>query len=42
MEREPVVEALARELLEVRDGLGGILVEELDDDVAVVGGHGRL
>src|SRR5262245_11911044 len=46
VEDDAVVEAVARELREVLDGLGRIVVEELERDVAVVGverrrGHGR-
>src|SRR5205823_3279945 len=36
VEAEPVVEAVARELAEVLDRLGGGLVEELDADRAVI------
>src|SRR5829696_2837685 len=42
VEDEPVVEAVARELLEVRHRLGRVLVEELEGDRALAGGHGRL
>src|SRR4051794_35949655 len=46
VEDQPVVEALRRELLEVAHGLRGVLVEQLEDDVALGrlhdgGGHGR-
>src|SRR4051794_33196870 len=42
VEDHPVVEAVARELLEVLDGLGCVLVEQLDLDRTVVGVHRRL
>src|SRR3954468_14743793 len=41
VEDHAVVEVVAGELLEVLDGLGGVLVEQLDRDVAVVGVHDR-
>src|SRR3954452_1200252 len=46
VEDEPVVEALRRELLEVAHRLRGVLVEQLQDDVALArlhdgGGHDR-
>src|SRR4051794_23180353 len=42
MEDQAVVVAVARELHEVLDGLGGVLVEQLHDHLAVVGVQGRL
>ena len=39
VEDEPVVEALGGELAEVLDGLGGVLVEQLEDDRPVGGLH---
>src|SRR3954453_4875544 len=41
VEDHAVVEVVAGELLEVLDGLGGVLVEQLDRDVAVIGVHDR-
>ena len=40
VEDEPVVEAVAGELREVRDGLRRVVGEELDLDRALAGGHG--
>ena len=42
VEGQPVVEAVARELAEVLDGLRRVLVEEADGDRAGVGVQGRL
>src|SRR5436190_4127383 len=42
VEDQAVVEALAGELLEVRDGLRRVLVEELEADRALAGLHRRL
>ncbi len=42
VERQAVVEALAGQRAEVVDGLGRVVVEQLEDDVAVVGGHRGL
>jgi hypothetical protein len=39
VEDQPVVEALAAELLEVADRLRGVLVEELKGDVTLAGLH---
>src|SRR3954467_4291642 len=39
VEDQPVVEAVTGELLEVRDRLGGVVVEELDRDRPLAGGH---
>src|SRR5579871_5687601 len=39
VEREPVVEAVGRELAEVLDGLGSLLVEQLEDDRPLGGLH---
>src|SRR5919206_89106 len=41
VEDQPVVEAVAGELAEVVDGLRGVRIEQLERDLAVVGGHGR-
>jgi hypothetical protein len=42
VERDPVVEAVLRELHEVVDGLGRVLIEELELDRAVIGVDGCL
>src|SRR5262249_8936154 len=42
VEDHAVVEAVARELAEVLDGLRGVLVEQLERDRPVVGVHRRL
>ena len=42
VEDQAVVEALAGELLEVRDGLRRVLVEELEGDRALAGAHRRV
>src|SRR3954451_1261807 len=42
MEDEPVVEALTGELLEVADGLRGVLVEQLEGDLAFAALHHGL
>src|SRR5215211_3384595 len=42
MEREAVVVALLREVAHVADRLGSVVVEHLEDDVALVRGHGHL